>query len=207
MEEIKEPAGIAFFSVKTGETHYGKLEPTIQAYINSSDMGINASRGQDFGWRLDAEWVKRVRAFRRDRTQMAILSAKNQGNKPTTTQILYYIYGEELANYYEEQEEHENPFEEAYLAAIASGNSPAIAAAQAGMPQALADFKAAEEDALADDDLLAPEEGAEDGDISQPADSTASAAAPGKTQSVPDSGDESLDPPEEPGRSEAPGAA
>src|ERR1035437_2519120 len=111
MEEIKEPAGIAFFSLKTGETHYGKLEPTIQAYINSSDMGINASRGQDFGWRLDAEWVKRVRAFRRDRTQMAILTAKNQGNKPTTTQILYYIYGEELANYYEEQEEHENPFE------------------------------------------------------------------------------------------------
>ena len=45
--ETNEPKGIGFYNIKTGKTNYAKLEPQIQAYINSSDMGINASRGQD----------------------------------------------------------------------------------------------------------------------------------------------------------------
>lgn len=149
---VQEPAGIAFFSVKSGETHYCKLEPTIQAYINSSDMGINASRGQDYGWRLDPTWVKRVRAFRRDSLQMSILTAKNDGRKPTTTQILYYLYGQELADFYEAQEENENPFEEEYQRRISSGDIPATEAApEPALPQALADFQDAQPDD--DDDL------------------------------------------------------
>jgi len=154
---VEEPQGIPFFSVKTGETHWGKLEPTISAYINSSDMGINASRGQDYGWRLAPEWVKKVRAFKRDRTAMSILTSKNDGRKPTTTQILYFMYGEELANYFEELEENENPFEEQYLAAINSGASIHQAAETSGMPKALADFRAtADDDDMADliDDVL-----------------------------------------------------
>lgn len=142
MATIQEPQGIPFFSVKTGETHYAKLEPTIAAYINSSDMGINASRGQDYGWRIGAEWVKKVKAFKRDATQMSILTAKNGGQKPTTTQILYYMYGEQLANFYEEQEENENPFEEQYQQDI-SGKG-----ARADNPesnQALQDFRATED--------------------------------------------------------------
>lgn len=122
---IKEPEGIAFYSVKTGETHYGKLEPTIAAYINSSDMGINASRGQDFGWRLAPEWVKRVRAFRRDATKMQILTANNSGQKPTTVNILYYLYNEDLRAYQEELEEHENPFENQYREDITDHSSAA----------------------------------------------------------------------------------
>lgn len=157
---VTEPEGVSFFSIRTGETHYGKLEPTIQAYINSSDMGINASRDQDYGWRLSKEWVEKVRAFKRDRLQMQILTSKQDGRKPTTTNILYYIYGEQLANYYESLEEHENPFEDAYLASISQGNAPAIAAAQSGMPQALADFRAIDEDDsisdLVDEDDLEP---------------------------------------------------
>ena len=101
MVELQEPKGIGFFNIKSGETHYLKLEAQIQAYINSSDMGINASRGQDFGWRLDPEWVKKVKAFRRDNTQMSILASKNSGQKPTTVQILYYLYGEELRSFEE----------------------------------------------------------------------------------------------------------
>lgn len=124
--ELEEPKGIAFYSVKTDETHYCKLEPTIAAYINSSDMGINASRGQDFGWRLAPEWVKRVKAFRRDSMQMSILAARNQGQKPTTVQILYYLYGEELRAFHEEQDENENPFEEQYQRDISS-RQPATA--------------------------------------------------------------------------------
>lgn len=153
MKELQEPQGISFYSIRTGETHHCKLEPTIQAYINSSDMGINASRGQDYGWRLDPEWIKKVRDFRKDQTQMSILTAKNQGQKPTTVQILYYLYGEQLQAYFEAQEEHENPYEEEYLAAIRkNGGNPAEAPKQE-LPQALADFQAATEDDDEDDDI------------------------------------------------------
>lgn len=129
---IAEPLGIDFYNVKSGETHYAKLEPTIAAYINSSDMGVNASRGQNFGWKLGAEWVNAVRNFRRDRVQMSILTAKNGGQKPTTVQVLYHLYGEQLQAYEEEVEENENPFEEQYQRDVAAGRTarkaPTVAA-------------------------------------------------------------------------------
>jgi hypothetical protein len=154
-QPVKEPTGIPFYSIRTGETHFCKLEPTIAAYINSSDMSVNASRGQDYGWRLDADWVKKVRAFKRDNTQVSILTAKNGGQKPTTVQILYHIYGEQLQRFFESQEEHENPFEEEYLEAIAkSGVDPKTVAEKPAVPAALADFRSAvdseDEDDMAD---------------------------------------------------------
>lgn len=154
----EEPKGIPFYSIKSGETHYAKLEPTIAAYLNSSDMGINASRGQDYGWRLGADWVKRIKAFRRNQTQMSILTSKNGGQKPTTIQILYYMYGEELANFYEEQEENENPFEDDYQDQI-SGRSDESKAPTVAQPKALADFQEDEDD-MADiiDDVIADDE-------------------------------------------------
>lgn len=123
MDTVQEPQGIGFFNVKSGDTHYLKNEPGIAAYINSSDMGINASRGQDFGWKLAPDWVKRVKAFRRDDTKMSILTSKNGGQKPTTVQILYYMYSEELRAYEEDLEEHENPFEEQYQNEISGRNT------------------------------------------------------------------------------------
>lgn len=117
MSQLKEPEGIAFFSVQTGETMYGRLEPTIAAFINSSDMGINASRGQDYGWRLDPEWVKKIRAFRADEDSMDRLSAKlrlEDGQSPSTTQILYYIYGRQVRAYLQRLQEEEQPFAEQY---------------------------------------------------------------------------------------------
>lgn len=137
--QVEEPKGIPFFSIATGETHYCKLEPTIAAYINSSDMGINASRGQDYGWRLGADWVKRIRAFKRDRNQVSILTAKNSGQKPTTVQILYHLYGEELAEYFESMEEFENPYEEQYRDSIAGGGAVKTEDGKI-IPAALADF-------------------------------------------------------------------
>jgi hypothetical protein len=113
-----QPKGIAFFSVKTGETRYAQLEPQIQAYINSSDLGINASRGQDFGWKLAKEWVEKVRAFRKDENKMERLVSRNGGQRVTTTQILYAIYGEQLRAFEQQQEDESSPFEEAYLESI-----------------------------------------------------------------------------------------
>ncbi len=122
--EDNQPKGIGFFSVKTGETRYAQLEAQIQAYINSSDMGINASRDQDFGWRLEPSWVKAVKTFRKNETKMENLTNRNGGQKVTTVQILYAIYGEQLRAAQERADESESPFEEEYLAQISDKSAP-----------------------------------------------------------------------------------
>lgn len=121
MSDDTRPKGIEFFNIKSGDTHYCRLEATIQAYINSSDMGINASRGQDFGWRLAPSWVKKVRDFRKDENKMANLAAKlrlDEDQSPNLIQILYAIYGAELRAVRVASEEHENAYEEEYLEQI-----------------------------------------------------------------------------------------
>lgn len=119
--EDNRPKGIEFFNIKSGDTHYCRLEATIQAYINSSDMGINASRGQDFGWRLAPSWVQMVRDFRKDENKMANLGAKlrlEEDESPSLIQILYAIYGAQLRAARVASQEHENPYEEEYLQKI-----------------------------------------------------------------------------------------
>jgi len=116
--EDNQPKGIAFFNIKSGDTHYLRLEAQIQAYINSSDMGINASRDQDFGWRLAPDWVKAVKAFRRNEAKMESLTNRNGGQKVTNSQIMYAIYGEQLRAAQERADEEESPFEEEYLQSI-----------------------------------------------------------------------------------------
>jgi hypothetical protein len=121
MEENEQPKGIGFYSVETGETRYAQLDAQIQAYINSSDLGINASRGQDFGWRLSPDWVKMVRAFRADETKMDNLAAKlrlEDDQLPSLTQILYAIYGQQLRVAKSHAQGKEKPFEQDYLSAI-----------------------------------------------------------------------------------------
>lgn len=115
----QEPQGVEFYSVRTGETHYAKSEAQLQAYINSSDMGVNASRGQDFGWRLGKDWVKAIRKYRLDEAKMALLSQKLGGDmQPGTLDIAYAIYGDQLRAYNSTKVEEENPFEEQYLQSI-----------------------------------------------------------------------------------------
>lgn len=120
-----QPKGIGFYNIKSGETHYCRLEAQIQAYINSSDMGINASRGQDFGWRLAPEWVKKVKDFRRNEVKMETLTNRNGGQKVTTTQVLYAIYGEQLRAAQQQADDNEAPFEEEYLSNISDKAAPA----------------------------------------------------------------------------------
>lgn len=167
--EDNQPKGIGFFNIKSGETHYARLEAQIQAYINSSDMGINASRDQDFGWRLEPEWVKRVKDFRRNETRMEALVARNGGQKPTTVQILYAIYGEQLRVAQERADEDDAPFEEEYLQNISNPKpEPVVAPA---IPNEIPED-------VADEDLMPAEEGADNGDPSESTDSTPSATEP-----------------------------
>lgn len=151
-----QPKGIGFFNIKSGETHYARLEPQIQAYINSSDMGINASHDQDFGWRLEPEWVKRVKAFRRDENKMERLVSRNGGQKVTTPQILYAIYGEQLRVHAQQQEDEALPFEEEYLSKVS-------------------DKSTAKTDVANDEDF---DKGAEDATTDTSTDSASSAAEP-----------------------------
>jgi hypothetical protein len=123
---LQEPKGVPFFSIRSGDTHYAKMEAQIQAYINSSDMGINASRDQDFGWRLGPEWVKKVKAYRRDEAKMERLTDKNGGKRPTVPQILYAIYGEQVRNYYQRKEEESAPFEDQYQQEISDRPTPQL---------------------------------------------------------------------------------
>lgn len=137
MPESQEPKGVPFFSVKSGDTHYARSEAQIQAYINSSDMGVNASRGQDFGWRLGADWVKAVKEYRRDDIKMAALQTRNEGRKVTDINILHAIYGEQLRKYYDRKEEEENPYEEDYRQEVSGKKKeePALAPAATTVPE------------------------------------------------------------------------
>lgn len=167
---LKEPQGIGFFSVKTGDTHYARLEPTIQAYINSSDMGINASRGQDYGWRLDPEWVKKVRDFQQDEAKMDTLSAKlrlEDGVSPTTTQILYYIYGRQVRAYLQRLQQEDAPFEEQYRRDISKPQRNQVVEPPTD--------KITED--VSDDDLLPPDE---DDDVTPTKPAGKSKATPAK---------------------------
>ena len=83
-------------------------------------MGINASRGQDFGWRLSPEWVKMVKNFKAEPEKMERLTDRNGGKEPTTPQILYTIYGEQMRVYLQRKRDEDTPFEEEYLQNISS---------------------------------------------------------------------------------------
>lgn len=167
--EDNAPKGIAFFSVKSGETRYAQLEAQIQAYINSSDMGINASRDQDFGWRLAPDWVKKVKEFRRNEPKMEALVARNGGQKVTTVQILYAIYGEQLRAAAERAEEGESPFEEEYLQNISNKAEDAAMRPEPSIEDVGEDVDEAD---------LMPAEEVDNGDSNPPTDSTPSATEP-----------------------------
>lgn len=181
---LQEPEGIAFFSVKTGETFYGKLEPTISALINSSDMGINASRGQDFGWRLAAEWVNAVRDFQQDEDKMDTLAAKlrlEDGESPSTVQILNYLYGRQVRAYLQRLKEEEAPFADQYQKDIAAGSSSQKSVGQKAVRTPIISDDPVTEDVSAD-------EGEDDGDTSLPTGSAEGSTTPSNPKPTPTSG-------------------
>ena len=64
--DIEYPDKYEFFNVKTGETRILKasgpyVKHMINGFILSSNLGRNASRGQDFGWRLAKDTLQVVK--------------------------------------------------------------------------------------------------------------------------------------------------
>jgi len=58
--------GIEFYNVRTKERITLTEPHHIAAYINSSDLHVNALKGQDFGWRLAPAVVVQIDKLRGD---------------------------------------------------------------------------------------------------------------------------------------------
>lgn len=71
---------IVFENIITGETigvkydEAGRYEAKLSALINSSNLGPNADRGQDFGWRLQAESQAQIDEWMEDADKTAEVS-------------------------------------------------------------------------------------------------------------------------------------
>lgn len=77
---------IQFFNIKTGETRTLDpatmdpqfIEPAISALFNSGNLHVNATRGQDFGWRIAPSTVKRIRDLKQDQLAITRIAASMQ---------------------------------------------------------------------------------------------------------------------------------
>lgn len=69
---------ISFVNVKSGEKKTVSTEPQIAAYFNSSNLHVNATVGQDLGWRLAPETVQRMRIIRKNPGKMQEIAATFQ---------------------------------------------------------------------------------------------------------------------------------
>lgn len=71
----------------------------IDAYVNSSNMGVNANKGQDFAWRLDPEVAAEFDDIKSNYTRLKEISDAT-GVTPeniTDGQILSHMVSQELA--------------------------------------------------------------------------------------------------------------
>lgn len=62
---------ISFYNEKTGETVTLTRSPQISAFINSSNLSINASQGQNHGWRVAPADQIRIDKMRQDATTVS----------------------------------------------------------------------------------------------------------------------------------------
>ena len=67
---------IEFRNIKTNERRTLEDPNQIGAFINSSDLHINSNLGQDFGWRLSPEVVRRIERMRQDTDLLEKLSSR-----------------------------------------------------------------------------------------------------------------------------------
>lgn len=109
-------AAIDWFNIQTGEKVYTARSAQIKALIESSDLGVN--RQSDRGWRLGAEWTKKLRAARANRPLLAELG-KLSGGDVTDTQLIVALFEREAeADKQAEQIAQDAPFEQEYLDSI-----------------------------------------------------------------------------------------
>jgi hypothetical protein len=109
---MKELKGIDWYNIKTDETVYTRRPAQIKALIESSDLGVN--RQSDRGWRIGAEWYKKLRAARNDRQFMEKLYEKYGEDVSDSNALVALFQREERANQQNKRYEDEAPFEQKY---------------------------------------------------------------------------------------------
>lgn len=143
---------LRLFNVKTGERKVLTRPHQIAAFINSGDLHVNSNKGQDFGWRIDAEDLKRINALRADTSRLeevARFLGKPVEDIRQMDFIKYISYLDDMAEKVKLSGEEEKPaFQaqyEAEVAAVLSGkkkeSKPVIQKVAEQKPQAEAPKK------------------------------------------------------------------
>lgn len=91
--------GIKLERITTGEVIELDRPAQIAAIINSSDLGLNASKGQDYGWRLAPVVVGEIDDIRKDVQTMQLI-AREKGmmiQDITTYHIVDHIIDQQNA--------------------------------------------------------------------------------------------------------------
>lgn len=107
---------ITFFNVKTGEKRTVDTEPLIAAFFNSSDQHVNVQQGQDFGWRIAPETVKRIREIKANDTLMAKIAQTFQlvPDAISDTDVLRWISVEDAQAKSAQGQEQESDYTQEY---------------------------------------------------------------------------------------------
>lgn len=91
---------IEFVNIKSGERVKLTRPHQIGAFINSSDLHVNSTKGQDFGWRLAPSVIVRLDAMRQDVVLLEEISRRTgvPVDELTTIHLVQHIsYEENLA--------------------------------------------------------------------------------------------------------------
>jgi len=114
--------GIKFERITDGTIVEVERPAQVAALVNSSDLGINASRGQDHGWRLAPEVVSEIDDIKADMRALQDI-ARQKGlmvQDITTYDIVDYIFAQQqAAKALADESLNSNPaFKESYEARI-----------------------------------------------------------------------------------------
>lgn len=117
---------IEFTNVYTGEKRTVDTEPMIAALFNSGDRHVNATLGQDFGWRLAPETVRRIREIKSDPDLMARIAAAFQMPQDAMgdTDIIRWISLEDARKQVVSTEDRREELERRYRAELDAINNP-----------------------------------------------------------------------------------
>lgn len=129
---------VKFFNINTNETVTLDLQPQIAAFINSSDLGVNATRGMDKGWRIAPELFVEVEAFRQDLDKMRRLSDRTSVpiEGITIPDILFFLSEEEEQNKKRNvQLQSTGKYEDSYQAMVKAAREKRLAPPEASAPK------------------------------------------------------------------------
>lgn len=113
----KPTIGIKFYNINSGEERMCDTEALITAFYNSSNLHVNATVGQDLGWRLSKETVRRMRDIQEDEEKMEKIVRRfrlNEESEVTDSHVLTYIFQQDLTNARKSEESKQGQFARQY---------------------------------------------------------------------------------------------